>query len=414
MSEFFTRERFGKPQFLAGLLLLVFLAQCLWLASRNPHGAADFGELARVQEGLDQWHSERIAGTPYAMSLRKQPSPKADHASYVENNRGYDAYHSPLYYLIPTAPLLLWPGSLQPRTQPYWGRLARASYLVFGILLGASLWYVSRRLYGNAGGYIALTIYCFSPGIIRNSAVWFTRPEIAAAWGAFGTIFTAIAVAHTLYAPREVVLWNWRRILLLGLSLALAIGSQFSLVITILISLSFMLYLAPTRRAAAVAIWVASCAVAFLLLFAAYSFRAGAFWEGLRHATFLGINWRAFAMAGDYRQVLAHLVQMSPALALALPVAVVSYVVWPRTRYFGNTAPLLVAGVCIFLGLATPHYPGLGFQLMAVPFLFVFVAGVAADLLETRLRSLVLAFLVALLGGCALWTLLELARVARA
>ncbi len=413
MSEFFTRERFGGPQFLAGLLLLVFLGQCLWLASRDPHGAADFGELARVQEGLGQWHSERIAGTPYAMSLRKQPSPNADHVSYVENNRGYDAYHSPLYYLIPSAPLLLWSGSLQLGTQPYWGWLARAPYLVFGILLGASLWYVSRRLYGNAGGYIALTIYCFSPGTIHNSAVWFTHPEIAAAWGTFGTIFTAIAVAHTLYAPREVVLWNWRRILLLGLSLALAIGSQFSLVITIPISLAFMLYLAPARRAAAIAIWAASSAIAFLLLFAAYSFRPGAFWQGLRHATFLGINWRAFAMTGGYRQVLTHFVQMSPALALALPVAFITYVVWPRTRYFGNTAPLLVAAACILLALATPHYPGFGFQFMAVPFLFVFVAGVAADLLETRMRSLVSAFLVGLLGAYALWSLLELSRVAR-
>src|SRR6266567_4172077 len=131
MGRFFTRERFGRPQVLAGTLLLIFLAQCAWLVN-----------------------------TPY---------------------------------------------------------------LIFGVLLGASLWYVARRLYGNAGGYIALMLYCFSPGIIRSSALWFAEPEIGAAWGAFGAIFTAIAVAHTLYAPREVVLWNWRRILLLGLSLALAV-----------------------------------------------------------------------------------------------------------------------------------------------------------------------------------------------
>ena len=416
MSEFFTRERFGKPQFLAGLLLLVFLGQCLWLASRDVHasGTVEFGELTRVQQGLEQWHGERIAGTPYAISVQKQPSQDPDRSSYFENNGGYDAYHSPLYYLIASAPLLLWPGSLQPGTKPYWGGLARAPYLVFGVLLGASLWYVSRRLYGNAGGYIALTLYCFSPGIIRGSALWFTHLEIAAAWGAFGTIFTAIAVAHTLYAPREVVLWNWRRILLLGLSLPLAVGTQFSLVITIPAALAFMLYLAPARRAAALAIWVASCAIAFVLLFASYSFRPGVFWEGIRHATFLGINWRVFARPGAYRQVLSHLGQMSPALALALPVAVITYVVWPRTRYFGNTAPLLVAGLCVLLGLATPHYPGFGFQLIAVAFLFVFVAGVAADLLETPMRSLVIAFLVGLLGAYVLWCLLELARVARA
>src|SRR5947209_16589010 len=37
----------------------------------------------------------------------------------------------------------------------------------------------------------------FSPSLIQASALWHTEPEIATAWGAFGTIFTAIAVAHT-------------------------------------------------------------------------------------------------------------------------------------------------------------------------------------------------------------------------
>ena len=84
-------------------------------------------------------------------------------------------------------------------------------------MLGGSLWYVTRRLYGNPGGYIALTLYCFSPGMIVSAAGSQNLGEMGGVWGAFGTIFTAIAVAHTLYAPREVVLWNWKRILLLGL-----------------------------------------------------------------------------------------------------------------------------------------------------------------------------------------------------
>src|SRR6202043_4250725 len=136
-------------------------------------------------------------------------------------------------------------GSSDARPFHYWGWLARAPYLTFGVLLGASLWYVARRLYGNAGGYIALALYCFSPLILRSSTLYLAPPEMGAAWGTFGTIFTAIAVAHTLYAPREVVIWNWRRILLLGLSLALAIGSQFSLIILLPLALGFMLYLAP-------------------------------------------------------------------------------------------------------------------------------------------------------------------------
>jgi len=47
-------------------------------------------------------------------------------------------------------------------------------------MLGGSLWYVARRLYGNAGGYIALALYCFSPAMIVNVAVGYGgRREIA-------------------------------------------------------------------------------------------------------------------------------------------------------------------------------------------------------------------------------------------
>jgi hypothetical protein len=50
---------------------------------------------------------------------------------------------------------------------------------------------------------------------------------------------------------------------------------------------------------------------------------------------------------------------------------------------------------------------------MAAPFLFVFVAGIAADLLETRQRDLVKACVWGLLVANALWNLAELARVGR-
>ena len=65
------------------------------------------------------------------------------------------------------------------------------------------------------------------------------------------------------------------------------------------------------------------------------------------------------------------------------------------------------------LALGTPHFPGLGFQLMAIPFLFVFVAGIAADLLETRHRQLVQAAVWGLLVANAAWHVWELARAGR-
>jgi hypothetical protein len=409
-GPFFMRERFGKPQVIAATLLLVFLAQCSWLVSRSLLvGEMDLREWYRIDTGLRRWHvTPQTSATPdpHAM-IGLGPPPR------IRDNDGFDPDHSALWYLISSVPLLIWPGQFQSESLASWGWLARAPYVMFGLLLGASLWYVARRLYGNEGGFIALTLYCFSPGIIRAASVWFAEPEIGAAWGAFGAIFTGIAVAHTLYAPREVVLWNWRRIVLLAISLALAVGSQFSLIVMAPLALGLMLYRAPARRGAVLVIWTAACIIAVAILFASYFFDPSSFGQGLRHATWLGITWQAFQMPGAYRELFDELGQGSPALVLALPVALVTYMLWPRTRYFGNTAPLLVAAICLVLGFATPHYQGLGFQLVALPFLFVFVAGICADLLESRNRSLVMACIFGLLAAYAVWSLSELLRVSR-
>jgi hypothetical protein len=410
MGHFFSRERYGRPQFLAGILLLIFVAQCVWLIARGREQLeVQPGDLFRIQEGLAQWQGESIAGIPsVARGEMGVPVPPE-----LESNDEYDGNHSPLWYLIASAPLLDWQGSSQTNVLRVWIWGQRAPFIVFGVLLGASLWYVSRRLYGNAGGYIALGLYCFSPAMIHSSTLWRQPPEMGAAWSAFGAVFTAIAVAHTLYAPREVVLWNWRRILLLGLSLALAIGSQFSLIILLPLALAFMLYLAPTRRMSVLAIWISSNVIGCVLLFASYFFRPGVFWQSLRHAVFFGFNWRAFRMSGAYKEILYHVGHSSPALLVALPVTLIAFFVLRKARYFGNIAPLLVA--LLFLGLAfcSPHYPGLGFWLLAAPFLFVFVAGVSADLLETRRRALVQACVWGVLIANALWNLAELAQVGR-
>jgi hypothetical protein len=410
MGKFLTRERFGGPQVLAGFLLLAFLIQCGWLLGRGTEPAEiDSSQLFRVVEGLQQWSGDSVAGTPSVERLEAgTPTPPE-----IDRNDGFDPNHSPLWYLLASLPLLRWTGKADAGSFHYWGWLARAPYLLFGVLLGASLWYVARRLYGNAGGYIALALYCFSPAMLRSSTLYSAQPEMGAAWGAFGAVFTAIAVAHTLYAPREVIVWNWRRILLLGLSLALAIGSQFSLIILLAITLGFMLYLAPARRQAAVAIWMAACAVAFLLLLASYLFRPSVFWQGLRHARFFPITWQAFLVPANYVRVLAQIGKSGAVLLVVIPGALITYFARRRPRYFGNTAPLMIAALCLLFGLGTPYYPGFGFQLMAVPFLFLFVAGIAADLLETRKRDLVTACVWGLLVANVLWNLAELARVGR-
>ena len=408
MTGFFTRQRFGRPQFLAGGLLLAFLAQAVWLVQSELRRFESDGlrasEQVRIAAGWRQVHGGGIAGAPF-------PDPPGSLPIEVSrDDAGFDTEHSPLISLVTAAPLLASPHRLLS-TESHWRWLPRIPFLACGVFLGASLWYVARRLCGNTGGFLALTLYCFSPAILQATAVWHAEPEILAAWGSFGAIFTAIAVAHTLYAPREVILWNWRRILLLGISLAISVGSQFSMMVVVPIALAFLLYLAPIRRAAASVIWFAACLTALLVLFATYFFHPRNFLEGMQHASFWGATWRSFTVVAVYRQVGVQILRACPAFALFLPGAIAVYLVWPRTRYFGNTAPLLIALLFIALGMAHPHLAGAGFLLASVPFLFIFVSGVLADLMETPFRPLVTACVWALVVAYVLWSLFALAQI---
>ena len=412
LRRFLHSDAFRAPQFAAAALLLVYLLQCVWLVRvQTLHASVpDSDQALRIYQGLEQWESGTIAGTPE--SLRSEAAtgvPSAGRAGHLRVRDGYDQDRSPLYYLVAAAPLLLRPRAWLPESlQPL---LAVTPYLFFGVMLGASLWYVARRLYGNAGGYIALALYCFSPAMIVNVAGTQSLGEMGAVWGAFGTVFTAIAVAHTLYAPREVVLWNWRRILLLGLSLALAAGNQFSLAVLALVILPLMFWVAPVRPHAVLAIWTTAIAVAVLLLFAAYFFEPALFWQGMLHARWINFEPAAFGMSVSYRNAWQTIFVSSPPLMLALPVALIVYFGWKRTHYFGNTAPLLIALLMLILALAAPSFPGQGFHLTMLVFLFVLVSGVFADLLETTQSLLVTAGLCGLLSASAVWNLLQLWRV---
>jgi hypothetical protein len=95
---------------------------------------------------------------------------------------------------------------------------------------------------------------------------------------------------------------------------------------------------------------------------------------------------------------------------IALPVALITYLGWKRTRYFGNTAALLIATLLFVLTLGAPNFPGQGFHLTMAVFLFVFVSGMFADLLETQQSLIVMAGLCGLLGASAIWNLWQLWR----
>jgi len=407
MRSYFTRARL-----LAGVLLLAFFAQAAWLVycEVGSGEVPDSVEATRIGEGWKQWHGRGMAGAPFGDFASSAAADLVGTHPWGDES-GFDTEHSPFLYLVSAAPLLVWPKDFDPESAVYWRWLARLPFLACGVFLGASLWYVARRLCGTMGGFIALTLYSFSPSLIQTSAAWHVEPQIFAAWGAFGAVFTAIAVAHTLYAPREVVLWNWRRIALLGVALAIAVASQFSMIVLVPMALGFLLYVAPVRRGAGIVIWIASCVVGFVLLVAVYFFHPHAFGRAMQHAVFWGATWGGFGVFGVYKQVAVQIGRACPALALALPFAIVTYVAWPRTRYFGNTAPLLVAVIFILLGMAHTDRGGAGFLISAAPFLFLFVAGVLADLMETRYRAVVSAGVVGLLLAYVVWSVGSLSAV---
>ena len=280
--------------------------------------------------------------------------------------------------------------------------------MFMGILFGASIWYVARRLYGNVAGYIALSLYTFSPtAVIRASTV---QPDVIADWGAFGLVFTAIGLAHTLYAPREVVLWNWKRILLLGLSIGLATAAQFSVVLLIPVALIFMWYLAPERRGAATVIMLAGCAIGFLILFGCYGFRFSALGDGIRASHLAAFYPKAYVSLIVYSRVAYNLLSQPTSLVLLL-ISLLTYGVWKRARFFGNTAPLLVFAFVIVVGLGVIDRSGRGAYILALPFAYVFIAGVMTDLLESKYKPIALGVVLGTLAGHVLLSVNGLLRM---
>ena len=83
------------------------------------------------------------------------------------------------------------------------------------------MWWVTRRLYGNLGGYTALALYCFSPAVLKACVA--PNPEVLAALGVYGGVYTCIGVAHAMQGPPR----KWRpRIVLLTVIFGVAAASH--------------------------------------------------------------------------------------------------------------------------------------------------------------------------------------------
>ena len=351
--------RFNRAQQIAALLLISLLAQCLWVIERKTLSESDY-QYARC--GREMW---------------ERPSPLAGYFTTCGN-----IHDGTLAYRAAGLPITLeriFAG--QASTTSTWemrhevshiSLLLRLPFVFAALMLGGCLWWVTRRLYGNTGGYIALGLYCFSPPIVR--AATYPNNEIWAAFGLFAAVYTAIGVSHAMQGPRK----KWRpRIVLLTVILGVTAAAHISaFALALLFTIGFMAYVAEDKRAYLPTLLIVWVLGAMLILFASYAFRPDAFSYVFRsEAARLGLS---------LEPALAFFSGLTNAgLTLAAAGALGLYLAMRRSRYFGNTAPLIVA-VLLFL-LITPGVPSTPW-LWAVPFLLAFIGGVFADVLETRYR----------------------------
>jgi hypothetical protein len=371
----------GWPQRLAALLLVVFLSQCLWVISRQQLSSDDY-RYARC--GREMW---------------EKPSPLAGYFTSCGNLNGDGTFA----YRVAGLPLtaqrwvllaadkfrspenrLYASGSLNGSTWEARHELTSVKYLLhlpfvfFALWLGGGLWWVARRLYGNEGGFFALGLYCFSPEIIRYSVS--PNNEVLAMWGLYGLVYTAIGVAHAMQGPRR----KWRpRIALLTLALGLTAAAHLlAAILGFLAAVIFMMYLAERRRSYVMQILIFSALGALFVVFASYAFRLAPFTY-----IFTGGSARFWFSLDAARGFLAD--PINAPIVIALAVAALLYLGVRRCRYFGNTSPLLmVLGLVPIITTQAMSRP----WLWALPFLFTFLGGVYADVLESsRYRKLFLA-----------------------
>ena len=386
MTHRFARIRrfhFNVPQRIAAVLLALFLMQGLWVAEHQTLSERDY-QYARC--GRETWEKPsplagyyttcgnirdgilayRIAGLPLTLNLLvergidvfRKPEDRVFQATAGQGSAGLSTWelrHQMTHVLL----------------------LLRLPFLAAGCVLGGGLWWVTRRLYGNMGGYVALALYCFSPPVLK--ACLSPNPEILTALGIYGGIYTCIGVAHAMQGPRR----KWRpRIILLTVVLAVAATSHVvSLPIAALLGLGLMLWVAEGRRSQILTIILLASAGAMVLLFACYGFSPDAFSYVFRSgAGFLSVSFGSAQHFFTLASITGVVVASAAAFLLYLGVS--------RSRYFGNTAPLICFVALVFLvakGVTASPW------LWALPFLLTFIAGVFADAFESERRRLFIA-----------------------
>ena len=197
------------------------------------------------------------------------------------------------------------------------------------------------------------------------------NPEVLAALGVYGAVYTCIGVAHAMQGPRR----KWRpRIVLLTAAFGIAASSHIAaLPVAALLGLVVMLWVAEGRRSQVLPVVLAASAGAMLLVVCLLRL--------LARRVQLPLPLRGgipVVLARPARRFFSTL--GNAGITVAAASAVLLYLGLRRSRYFGNTAPLLCA--LVLFPLVTTGVPGSPW-LWALPFLLTFVGGVFADAYES-------------------------------
>ena len=378
--------RIGRAQRWAGVMLLVFLAQCMWVIGHQRLTTLDY---QYAECGREMW---------------ERPSPLAGYFTTCGNMHG----DGTLAYRVAGLPLtmerllLLGADKLRkPENRLYAGGTLKGSmwearheltgviwllhlpFLLFAVWLGAGLWWVSRRLFGNEGAFFSLGLYCFSPAVVRHAVV--PNNEVLAMWGLYGLVYTAIGVAHAMHGPTK----KWRpRMVLLTVALGLTAAAHLvAAMVGFVAAFVLMMYLAERRRSYVMQILIFSALGALMVVFASFAFRAAAFTY-----VFTGGGGRFWFSLDGVKTFFGALVEAP--ITAAIGVALVMWSGVKRSRYFGNTAPLILAAL---ISVVQPTQVAGAAWLWAMPFGLTFVGGVFADAMETKYRTMFLG-----LAGCLL------------
>ena len=364
------RFRFNRPQQIAAALLALFLLQGLWVAAHQTLSDRDY-RYARC--GRETWEKPsplagyytscgnihdgviayRVAGLPLTLNLLME--------------KGLDRFRAPEDRVVQEDGEI---GTWELRHQmTHILLLLRLPFLLGGCILGGCIWWVTRRLYGNLGGYTALALYCFCPAILHVCLQ--PSPEIFAALGVYGGVYTCIGVAHAMQGPQH----RWRpRMVLLVLVFGLAAAAHIAaLPAAALLGLVLMMYAAEGHRSQSLPIVLLACVGALLLVFACYGFSPDAYSYVFRSSA--GFLWFSLDPALHFFAALPE-----AGITIAAAGAGFLFLGLRKTRFFGTAAPLFCA--VALMSLVMTGAPGSPW-LWSIPFWLTFIGGVFADAFES-------------------------------